>query len=279
VRSVLSCRASPERRSREFPGCAHPVAGIPLIYEKGGQRTPIYVFAYDTAGAPRHLAAGRHIEGKQEIVADSALASKYGLSVGSEVRVLGVTFKIVGLSTGTVSMINPYVFVRYVDLVDLYLSGQFGDASTEPSLLSFLLIEVDPKADPRTVRDSIDRAVPNVAVFSRQELGDNNVKMGRRMFGPIVSLLVAIAYLIGALVVGLTVYASVLDRASELVTSSGGWRQRIPSFRGAAKRSAGPASRWVPSQASAPSSPFVKSPPWSPQWPFGARTDASLGTP
>jgi putative ABC transport system permease protein len=60
------------------------------------------------------------------------------------------------------------------------------------------------------------RAVPTVSVLTREELADNNVEMGRRMFGPILSLLVAIAYLIGTLVVGLTAYVSVVNRSREL---------------------------------------------------------------
>jgi hypothetical protein len=103
---------------------AHPVAGVPLIYENAGRRTPVYVIAYDTAGAPRRLVAGRQIEREREIVVDSALASKYGLAVGSEVEFVGAKFRIVGLSTGTASMLNPYVFARYVDLVDLYRGGE-----------------------------------------------------------------------------------------------------------------------------------------------------------
>lgn len=215
-RSVLPSSTRAEVEAVAGVRAAHPVAGIPLIYEKGGRRTPIYVIAYDTAGAPRRLAAGRDIEGEREIVVDSALAAKYGLAVGSEVEVLGVRFRIVGLSAGTVSMINPYVFARYVDLVDLYLSGEFGNASAEPSLLSFLLIDVDPRADLRAVRAAVERSVPGVSVFSREELGENDVEMGRRMFAPILSLLVAIAYLVGTLVVGLTSYVSVVNRSREL---------------------------------------------------------------
>jgi putative ABC transport system permease protein len=216
-RSVLPSLIRTEIEAVPGVRAAHPVAGVPLIYDRDGKRTPVYVIGYDTAGAPRRLTAGRQIEREREIVVDSALASKYGLAVGSEVEFVGAKFRIVGLSTGTASMLNPYVFARYVDLVDLYLSGDFGDAATtDASLLSFLLIETVPGTDVGVLRDAIKRTVPTVSVLTREELADNNVAMGKRMFAPILSLLVAISYVIGTLVVGLTTYVSVVNRSRDL---------------------------------------------------------------
>ena len=196
---------------------AHPLIGVPLIYEQAGRRTPVYVVAYDSVGAPESLVAGRQIAGEREVVVDEALASRHALGVGAKAEVLGVEFRVVGLSTDTASMFTPYVFARYVDVVDLYFSGAFADfAEDEATLLSYLLIELEGDADASVVRAEIERRVPAVDVFTREELAATNVALGRQMLGPILALLVGIAWSVGGLVIALTSYSSVAERLAEL---------------------------------------------------------------
>ena len=195
---------------------AHPMAGIPLIYERGGLRTPVYAVAYDTLGAPHTLAAGRQIRAPMEIVLDTSLAAKYGFAVGDELEVLDFSFTIVGLSTGTAALFTPFVFTRYVDWVDIYFSGALDEESFETSLLSFLLVELEPAADAGAVRVGIEKTVAGADVRTPAELAEANVVTGRQLLGPVLGLLVGIAYGITLLVVGLTVYAATANRLREL---------------------------------------------------------------
>jgi putative ABC transport system permease protein len=193
---------------------AHPLTGLPLIYSQGSRASPIYVVAYDTAGGPRHLLAGHQIADRDEVVIDAALARKFQLAPGDSVDFLGHRFTVAGLSADTSNFFDPYVFVRLVDLVDLFLAGAFADLPLDPGL-SFLLVEVRPGADPMTVAAEIERRVDAVDVFTPAALALNDERRVDEFLGPALSLLTGVAFAAGVLVVGLTLYVSVLGRVRE----------------------------------------------------------------
>jgi hypothetical protein len=74
---------------------------MPVIYSRGGPSTPIYVVAYDTAGGPRRLVAGREITEKDEIIVDASLARKYGFAPGDSVEFMGHGFTIAARTSST----------------------------------------------------------------------------------------------------------------------------------------------------------------------------------
>ena len=215
ARSVLPQSARAEVEAVRGVKAAHPLGGMPVIYSRGDQSSPIYVVAYDTAGGPQHLVTGHEIADKDEIVVDAALARKYGFTPGDGVEFLGHTFKIAGLSADGTNFFDPYVFARLEDVVDLYLAGDLPEELATNAALSFLLIELEPGADRDAVRTEIERKVPSVDVFTPAELGANDVRRAQGFMGPPLNLLVVIAYVVGVLLVGLTLYASVLARMRE----------------------------------------------------------------
>jgi putative ABC transport system permease protein len=182
-----------------------------VIFFQGGRRTPIQLVAYDSAGAPR-IGAGRAIAGAREIVLDTSLARLHGLRVGDGVEILDRPLRVVGLSTGTDINFSPLAFVTYDELIDLYLEARVPGAMGGAPLLSFLLVELRPGADPASVRRALESGVEGVDVFTPAELSREDVNLGRRLFGPVVNLLVVVAWLAVILAVGLTMYAAVLDR-------------------------------------------------------------------
>jgi hypothetical protein len=125
-------RAEVER----VPGvaAAHPLVSVPVIFTHGDRRTPIQLMAYDSAGAPR-LAVGRSISGSRQVVLDQRLARLHRLSVGDRVRILDRELALVGLSTGTDVSFAPFVFVRYDELIDLYLEADVPGAMGGAPLL------------------------------------------------------------------------------------------------------------------------------------------------
>ncbi|GEM_PF-833835 len=200
---------------------AHALTLLPLIFRRDGVATPVQVIAYVDVGGPPRLAAGRPIEEAKEIVVDASLAADHGLSVGDDVEFLGWTFHLVGISEGTAAMFTPAVFARFADLVDLYMSGDLpDDVPPDVPLLSYMLVRLQPNADPNTVRAALEEAVPWADVHAPSELGDADEEMGRRLMGPVLGLLVALSYLIGALVAGLALYGSVLSRLGEFAVMS-----------------------------------------------------------
>lgn len=196
---------------------AHPLVGVPFVYSREAKRTPIYIVAYDERGGPESISAGRALDGSREIVIDRALARRYDLSPGDTMELAGVELSIVGISGGSSNVFNPYVFVSLRDAMALYsaASDQMDHLTGGKIGVSFLLIDVEPGFDLADVRHTIEQRTPAVDILTPTELGDNDVAMARQLMGGVLGLLVVVAYAIGILVIGLTLYASISERLRE----------------------------------------------------------------
>jgi len=195
---------------------AHPMTGIPLIYTAdNGDTSPIMVVAYDGVGGPNKLVAGRRPSAERELVIDRSLAAKFDLSVGDVVDVLGSEFELVGVADGAAAMFTPFVFARYDDLVLAYVEGAFEDAGFDPPILGYLLVELQPTADVAVMQARIRKEVAGIDVWTPAQVAAADLRMGRRMMDPVMGVLVGVAYAMAVLIIGLTTYASVLDRRRE----------------------------------------------------------------
>ncbi|MCP5162320.1 MAG: ABC transporter permease [Hahellaceae bacterium] len=196
---------------------AWPLTGIPVIYQQDNQKTPIYVFVYDIKGGPAHLATGHAVEQSRDIVIDRSLAQKYQLHVGDRFTIADFDFQIAGITTGHAALFMPFAYIGYDGMLDLFLESQLApDLSTFP-LLSFLLLDLDKGASAAQVAHRVEQQVPEVDVLSSAQLGHNSVALGRAMFGPVLGLLLSVAYVIGFLVVTLIMDADVRARRRNLV--------------------------------------------------------------
>lgn len=209
---------------------AHPLTALPVIYQHGEEKTPLYLLVFDSLGGPPQIWKGRSIQEEREIIIDVALARKYGMSPGDNIEIADFEFIIAGVTQNTAAFFMPFIFVSYDTLIDFYLeSDVVADLSTFP-LLSFLLIELAPNADPAVVAQRIELSVESVDVFTPQQMARHDENMGRGILGPIMGLLVIVAYIIGLLVVGLIMHADVSSRIRSFgVLKALGFDQRMLS--------------------------------------------------
>ncbi len=215
VRSAIS--PSVVEQVSYVPGVrrVYPLVSVPSIFVRGDKKTPIVVIGYDMAGGPWRLATGRPVGAPGEIVMDRSLAKKYGLTMGDQVTVMGKDFHLVGLSTDTASLLGSYVFVGLQDALALSSAGMTPQEAAGKGVPNLLLIEVVPDAKVSQVQDALEAAVPPVDVVTPEELASRDVAMVRELLGSVLNLMVGVAYVVGVLVIGLTLYASVLERVQE----------------------------------------------------------------
>ena len=211
VRSSIPQLARAEVESVEGVINAHPITAIPIIYEKDNIRTPVYVLVYDTWGGPSSIIQGSAVKNGRDIVIDQSLAERYDIRLGDKFIISDFEFNVSGL-TREAAFMMPFAFISYDGMIDLFLESEIApDLSTFP-LLSYMLLELDPTADRKRVASQIERQVSSVDVFTPGEVAARDVNMGRTFFGPIMGLLVTVAYVIGLLVVALIMYAEVRSR-------------------------------------------------------------------
>jgi putative ABC transport system permease protein len=194
---------------------AHPLVSVPVIFETAGRRTPLELVAYDSAGAPA-LDEGEPISGSHQIVLDRRLARAHGLRVGDSIRLLSRDFQVVGLSRNTDVFFSPLAHVTYDELIDTYLASDVPGAMGGAPLLSFLLVDLQPGIDTEEARRTLRERVEGADFYTPAELAAHDVALGRQLFGPVMNLLVTIAWVVVILAVALTMYGAVIDRRREL---------------------------------------------------------------
>jgi putative ABC transport system permease protein len=216
ARSILPQLARREVEAVPGVAAAHPLTGIPIIYERGGRRSPVLLLVYDGAGGPTRMAAGTAPQQPREVVVDRSLAQKYDLRVGDEFVVSEFEFRISGISRGSAAFFTAFAFARYDDLIDFYFESDVAADLTAFPLLSFLLVELESAADIDTVSDAIEAAVTAGDVFRPEALASRDEALGRSLFGPIIRLMIGVGYGIGLMVTAIIMFAAVSARRRQL---------------------------------------------------------------
>ena len=174
-----------------------PVLALLIGYEPG------------RGGGPWKLASGRAPRGRGELVLDRLLASEHGLRLGSPLEYRGARLEIVGLSSGTSGFMTPLAFVSRATLNGL---------GRAPGTANFVFVRPDSGVPPDALVARIDRALPGVSALTRREVAANDRHQFVDPFsGPLVAM-VAIAFAVAILVIGLTVYSSTAERSREYAT-------------------------------------------------------------
>ena len=186
---------------------AIPVTSQVVIFELHGQKQGGQIVGYDplVGGGPWGYAAGRGVESDDEVVVDEALARTHGIMIGDHITLLGREFEVVGASDGTSMWAASLLFVRKSALEEMLQT---------PGVNSLLLVTTEPEANPEAVRDSLAR-LPGVTALPKSEVATNDQGLFARIYTAPLTLMVVIAFLVGALVVGLVIYTATVERQRE----------------------------------------------------------------
>jgi putative ABC transport system permease protein len=184
-----------------------PILSQFIILDLHGKKQPAYMIGYDShaGGGPWALIAGREPRSKREMVFDRVLAERHGLKLGDQVEVMGKDFTIVGLSNGTTSWMTSFFFVRKEDAETLLLA---------PGATSFLLLTTSDKANPDDILYRLNK-LSGVNALTKREMAANDLKLFARVFSAPLRLMVGIAFLVGAMIVGLIIYTATVERQRE----------------------------------------------------------------
>jgi putative ABC transport system permease protein len=216
ARSILPQQTRELVEAVEGVQTTHPLTSLSVIFNKDGRRTPIIILVYDTAGGPRHIISGRAIENPREIVIDQALAKRYDLAPGDTMTISDFEFTVAGVSQNSAAFFTPFAFLTYDGLIDFYFESDVADDIAAFPLLSFLSVDVTPGSDPKTVAQRIESNVSAADAFLPTELAHQDENLGRNLLGPVLNLLLVVSYGIGALVIGMFMFAAIRARRQSL---------------------------------------------------------------
>ena len=194
---------------RGTPGVARaiPVLEAFAVLELHGRKQFAFAVGYDPqiGGGPWSVSSGREPRTGGELVIDRLLADEHEIGLGDRIVILGEPFTVVGLADGTTFWIGTWAFMTKAALEEL---------TRQPGATSFVFVTVADGADEAAVRQRLDD-VPGVTALPRDELIENQRRVLGRIYEAPLGLMVAIAYGIGILVVGLVIYSATIERARE----------------------------------------------------------------
>lgn len=187
---------------------AHPITGLWMIYGTENKKMPIFILVYDTLGGPKQIWQGSFPQDR-EIVLDLAITRQFGLKPGDIFHVSDFDFRISGITRNNSALFSPVGFISYDSMLDFLFESEIAaDISAFP-LLSFLLVETDRNVSINNIMKDIEKNIDEVDVFTPEQIIKNDVKVGQDMFGPIMSVLIAIAYIVALLIIAIILYSEV----------------------------------------------------------------------
>lgn len=186
---------------------AVPILSQFVILDLHGKKQAAYLVGYtpERGGGPWRIVEGRQPQADDEMVFDRVLARRHEIELGDRVEVMGQEFAVVGLSDDTASWMTSFFF--------LPASAAEGLLRT-PQAASFVFVTLEPGASAEAVRREISE-LPGTQALSKSEMEANDIDLYAEFFSAPVRLMSGIAFLIGALVVGLVIYTATVERRRE----------------------------------------------------------------
>lgn len=157
-------------------------------------------------GGPWEMAEGVDSPGPGEVIIPNVLARKSGIGLGDAVTIMGRQFQVAGLSKGTFSMANSITFLSYNDLAELL---------SAPGAASYFLISAEPESSPETLAQRIRQAIPGINAMSKNAFVASDRSMARQMGIEVIRVMTLVGFVVGVLVIGLTMYTATVRRARE----------------------------------------------------------------
>jgi putative ABC transport system permease protein len=185
---------------------AIPVVSQFVIFERHGRKDGFFLIGYDPArgGGPWKLVEGGEPTADDELVIDRTTARQHEIAIGDEMMLLDRTVTVVGFSDGTTFWAGSIAFARLSTLEGLLRA---------PGRRSFLFVTPAVDLTPEALRDRL--AVPGSDAILKIDIIANDARLMARVYDAPIGLMVAIAFVVGVLVVGLVIYTATIERRRE----------------------------------------------------------------
>ncbi len=194
---------------RKVPGvvAVSGMLGRSLKITGDGSSYDSYVLGFDQGGigGPIRIKKGSGTPGAGEIVIDDVLSRTAGFDVGETVTVGERPFHVIGISTGGNNVIYQLSFVSKAEARKFVgLDGVEG----------FGLVKTEAGRDEQ-VSAAINSNVEGVTAFRSHAYASMSRKVLQRSMLPILSVVLVLVFVVGAVVVGLTIYTATLEKERE----------------------------------------------------------------
>lgn len=199
-------------RVTQVPGVKKAVGVLyaTIAVQVGDALVPSYVFGIDPDdpfGGPWLLSEGSAALSMNDIVIDQTLARRYDIQLGDTVNILGYKLTVKGLSKGTFGIASNMVFVNKTALA----LGM----GVSPQAASYIMIQPEPTANLDTLAADLRAVTPEANVMSQSFFLAKEQDLTQQMSADTLRAMNTVGYIVGLLVIGLTIYTATVERARE----------------------------------------------------------------
>ncbi len=185
-----------------------PVLSRQMNFSPGGNEQSVRLMALDF---PPGVDAAAGIEeaflpADGEIIIEKVLSRKTGLGTGDTVEINGVPLTVARVRPPGGDVLSQFAFVSFEDARRI-----FGVAD----VVNYGMVIVAEGADVGGVAQSIEATDGGLQVYTSDEFVESVRKEIDESFIPIILILVFIGFVVGAAVVGLTIYTATIERSRD----------------------------------------------------------------
>jgi putative ABC transport system permease protein len=195
--------AGAEDLVRGVPGIASiiPIISRYVPMDIHDKKVVTYLVGYDpkAGGGPWALKAGRLPGDDDEVVLDGVMAETHDLELGDTLEILDEEFTVVGLSDGTTSWMASFIFLEKRGAERVFLT---------PGMTSFLLLNLEPGADPAAVETRLRRRLRKVEILPAATVKQNDINLMVKVFAIPLQMMTTIAFAVGTAILGLIIYTA-----------------------------------------------------------------------
>ena len=183
---------------------AAPILYVSVVL---GERQPVvsYVIGYRDAGGPWAMAKGSSRPRGDEIVLDEQTADQLDAGLGSRVTALGRGLRVVGLASGTTSVLTTISFVDY---------STFARATDQRDVASYVLIWPRHGQSARDLAGRLQREYP-ITAQTREDFAEQERQVISDMSTGLIRGMIVIGFVVGLAVAGLSTYTATTARLRE----------------------------------------------------------------
>jgi putative ABC transport system permease protein len=169
----------------------------------------LQLIGYDTKtgiSGPIKVIEGKEAPGPGEVIIDKALANRYDVNINDVIAAGGKNWTVVGISQGGDFVGSQTVFVTL---------DQAQSALGMENQATFIAIRLADGVDAKSFADKIATSAPGSVAFTRAEFAaqTRDVVLGDIL--PILLIVLALAFIVGLAVSGLTIYTATIEKARE----------------------------------------------------------------
>ncbi len=200
------------------------IVGNRINFDVNGEDVTSRVVGFDTiekVGGPVEMVEGSAIPGDHDIIIDENVQNKHSVSIGDTLTINDVEFTVSGVAAG-----GPLFQQSYMRIEDAKALFHMED------YINFLMVSVEPGTAVGAVMERIESQVEGVDAQTTEEFATNNEREIMDKFVPIIFVLVFIGFIVGVMIISLTIYTATIERAGEYgilkaIGSTNGYLYRV----------------------------------------------------